>query len=286
MPSGQTGPPYWRYSYPDRQILFSAYHLNDATWLHYVGELRRRRPPWLHGYPSCLADLAAYMRESGADLGYVPRWITVGAENLHPLQETVIERTFGARPIQHYGLAEGCANVSECEAGSLHVDEDFAFVEFLPDRDGSYRVLGTGFWNPATALVRYDTGDLVRLGDSCNCGRPGRCVAAIDGRSEDYVVLADGTRVGRLDHAFKDSVHISKAQIHQHRPGELEIFVVRGPGYTERHETELRRELARYLGDETVLRFQYVEEIPSRGRKFRFVVSAIAGATMTRQGDR
>jgi len=49
---------------------------------------------------------------------YPIRWITVGAENLLPQQADLIEQAFGARPRQHYGMAEAIANSSECERGA------------------------------------------------------------------------------------------------------------------------------------------------------------------------
>src|SRR5258708_7687589 len=124
-------------------------------------------------------------------------------------------------------MAEGAATASEGECGTLHVDEDFAAVEFVPAADGALRVVGTNFTNAATPLIRYDVGDLVTLGVSpCQCGRPGRTVAAVDGRQEDYIVLSNGARLGRLDHVFKDLINIREAQIRQRRAGEITVRIV------------------------------------------------------------
>ena len=136
VPLKQTHPPFWRFNYPGRQILFSAYHLSPANLPAYLKGLRRYRPPWLHGYPSLLTLLAGFMLEAGCELGYPIRWITTGAENLLDHQIDQITRAFGVRPRQHYGMAEAIANISECGRGALHVDEDFAAVEFLPNPDG------------------------------------------------------------------------------------------------------------------------------------------------------
>jgi len=63
-----------------------------------------------------------------------------------------MEAAFGLRPIQHYGMAEGVANISQCENGKLHVDEDFAAVECLPIDEGGesdcYKVIGTNVSAP------------------------------------------------------------------------------------------------------------------------------------------
>jgi phenylacetate-CoA ligase len=270
--------PYWRDNAPGRQILFSGQHLRDETLPHYVAELRRRKPRWLHGYPSLLALVADYLVTRGEDLGYLVRWVTTGAENLLPHQARLIERAFGVRPRQHYGMAEGAANISECERGHLHVDEDFSVVEFLPAEEGAYRVVGTNFTNLAMPLVRYDVGDRVRLGPlACGCGRPGRVVESIDGRSEDYLWLGDGTRLGRLDHIFKDATRVREAQIVQRARGEMTLRVVRGMGFADDDERQLLAETRHRVGAAMRVDLEYVDRIERTATgKLRLVVSEVS----------
>ncbi len=279
VPPSQQHPPYWRYNYPGKQILFSGYHMAPHTLDAYVRELRYRQPPWLNGYPSLLALLAAYLLDKGEDLGYPVRWVTIGAENLMPQQVELMERAFGVRPRQHYGTAEAVANISECELGNLHVDEDFSAVEFIPDTAGpGFRIVGTAFTNPAVAFLRYDVQDLASIGGSaCACGRPGRVVEQLDGRYEDYIILRNGARLGRLDHIFKDLVNIREAQIVQREPGVVTFRIVRGQNYTEIDECFLRREAFKRLGTDTEIKIEYVNSLPrTRTGKLRFVVSEIA----------
>ncbi|MCS6882522.1 MAG: hypothetical protein RMK84_01225 [Oscillochloridaceae bacterium] len=285
VPLAQRRPPFWRYNVPGRQILFSGYHMAPDTLDAYVAELRRRRPPWLHGYPSLLALLAAHMLDRSLEPGYQVRWVTIRSENLLPQQATLIERAFGVRPRQHYGLSEAVANISECPLGRLHVDEDFAAVEFLPNPNGpGCRIIGTGFANPAFPFLRYDTQDLVTVSEErCPCGRPGRIVAHIDGRQEDYIVLANGSRVGRMDPIFKDLVHIREAQIVQREPGVITVRVVRGAGYTQGDEQLLRQEIARRVGVDLVVHVEYVESLPRSGAgKLRFVISELDAGKLER----
>lgn len=278
VPVSEAKPPYWRYNYPGKQILFSGYHVSPATARHYIQELRRRKPPWLHGYPSLLALIARFILDDRADLGYRPKWITLGAENLLPQQAKVIEDAFGVRPLQHYGMAEGVANCSVCTRGRLHVDEDFAATELVPTGDGStFRIVGSNFTNPAMPFVRYDTGDIARLDSKgCDCGLSGRVIAGIDGRQEDYVVLGNGVRLGRMDHIFKDMVAIREAQIYQDRPGVIVVRVVRNPGYDKSDETQLVSEFHKRVGNEGEIRVEYRDSLERTGAgKLRFVISDI-----------
>lgn len=275
VPMAQTKPPFWRYNVPMRQVIFSAYHLSPQNIPAYLNELRRRKPPWLHGYPSLVVLLASWLLERGETLDYTPRWVTTGAENLLAQQSEIIFRAFGTRARQHYGMAEGVANISECEEGRLHVDEDYAAAEFVAIGNDQFRIVGTNFTNPATPLIRYSTDDVVRLsGSGCSCGRPGRVVESIDGRNEDYVLLASGARVGRMDHVLKDLTNVREAQIVQYRPGELIFRIVRGPQFGSADERLLRCEAAKRVGLNTILKFEYVPAIErTRNGKLRFVIS-------------
>jgi phenylacetate-CoA ligase len=250
----------------------------------YVDELRRRRPPWLHGYPSLLSLVASYMIDRKCDLGYAPIAITTGAETLLAQQAAVIQKAFGVRPRQHYGMAEAVGNFSECELGRLHVDEDLAAVEFVPNGEaGHYTVVGTNLSNAATPLIRYVTNDHVALDSSvCPCGRPGRIVSSVEGRFEDYIVLPDGTRIGRLDHVFKDAVKVLEAQIVQERNDEIVIRVVRADGYAKRDEQFLIAQMIDRVGTQIRLGFDYVDRIErSRSGKLQFVISALPEGQIT-----
>lgn len=279
VPFAQRRPPFWRYNVAMRQILFSGHHISDTTLPSYLDELRRSRPPWLSGYPSLIALLASYMLDTGADLGYRVRWITTSSETLSPGRAELIARAFGVRPLQHYGLTEGAANFSECERGNLHVDEDFAAVEFVPDdaSPGGAWVVGTNFTNPATPLLRYAIQDRVALPHTgCGCGRSGRVVGNVDGRREDYVVLKSGEVLGRMDPAFKDLVRIREAQIYQRAPGMITVRLVRAQDYSMRDEHALLRELRQRLGGDTEITIDYVDRLErSKNGKLRFVVSAL-----------
>ncbi|MDT5271698.1 MAG: hypothetical protein QOH49_3884 [Acidobacteriota bacterium] len=280
VPVSQTRPPFWRKNLFGRQILFSAYHASPMNLGLYMKELERTGVAWLHGYPSVLALLAERALNGDTELRGQIKWITTGAENLLPQQSRLIECAFGVAPVQHYGQAEGVANISQCPAGRLHVDEDFSLVEFLPaEGQDACRIVGTGFLNLATPLLRYDTQDLAEPDDpsaACDCGRHGRLIRSLDGRREDYVVLKSGALVGRLDHIFKDLVNIREAQIFQNRPGEVLFRIVRGSGYQEGDQQQLLTEAQKRLGIDAEINVEYVEEIKRTGAgKLRLVISEL-----------
>jgi phenylacetate-CoA ligase len=283
VPVGRRRAPFWRFNVPGRQVLFSGSHLSGETWPVYVAQLAKRRLAWLHGYPSLLSLLAGFLVEHRTTIGYDVRWITTSAENLLPAQADLIERAFGVRPRQHYGMAEGAANASECPRGRLHVDEDFAFVEFVPDDHGTgCRIIGTNVSNRAFPLIRYDVGDIAQVSAvACDCGRPGRIIDRIDGRREDYVVLPSGAMVGRLDHIFKDQIRVREAQIYQPDLTRIVLRLACASDFTSRDEQALLAAARIWLGSGLRIEVQHVEAVPrTASGKLRFVVSDVLAARL------
>jgi phenylacetate-CoA ligase len=275
VPMNQTMPPFWRYNRPWHQILFSGYHLSEENSRFYLEEIRRSGAEWIHGYPSLISLLASYALSFNTFLPM--KWVTLGAESLLPHQAELIRRAFGVFPIEHYGMAEGVANISLCPKGALHVDEDFSAVEFMPVDGNQYRIVGTNFSNPAFPLLRYDTGDIATVtGRTCDCGRPGRVVDCIDGRQEDYVLTKSGVRLGRLDHIFKDLVNVREAQIEQTVAGQIRIKVVKGPEFCDIDEKRLRVETEKRVSREVEFEIVYVPQLPrTKNGKLRLVVSSL-----------
>ena len=188
-----------------------------------------------------------------------------------------------------YGNTEMCANIVECEQGGIHGRLEHSFMEVVDETGAPVReghLVSTGFGNSAFPLVRYDTGDIVRLSDrqECNCGRGGLLFESVIGRTEDYVVTPEGRLVGRLDHLFKDAIQVVEAQLVQSDPGELIIRIVRRPGYSDDDERLIESEARLRLGPEIRLKFEYVPALErTSAGKVRFVLSTLKPAEILKE---
>jgi len=277
----QKDPPYWRFNRPGHEIRLSISHLNPATFRIYLEELEKYQVQWIHGHPSMVSLLADYMIRFNTSIKSV-QWITTGAENLMAHQNEKIYKAFGMIPTQHYGNTEAIAIFSQCKDGSIHVDEDFSIVEFLPhqntEKDEQYRVVGTSLWNPAMPLLRYDIADLVTLSKKrCSCGRWGRIINSIDGRGDDSVICNDGTRITGFNWVFSLSRNIEMAQIYQKDRGSITVRIVRSAGYNRNDEKRILRGLRkRFSEDQMQVKITYVYKIERTARgKHRMVVSEL-----------
>ncbi|MDP4191168.1 MAG: hypothetical protein Q8858_06385 [Bacteroidota bacterium] len=277
-------PPYWIKSYPTYQLLFSVSHLNKETIEQYLTKIKESKIYWMHGYPSTLTYIASLIKEAkleslAKELNL--KIITTSSETLYDFQKRNVEQIFGCCVRQLYGLTEGVANIFECEHGSLHIDESFSYVEFVREENSceDYKIIGSTYLNKAFPLIRYDTGDTVKLFEEnfkCPCGRKSRVVKEIIGREQDYLILFDGTKVGGSGFFFKKLVHVNRAQIYQRRKGEAIFFLVKAPGFTEEEEQLLVEEITNKLGKNFKYEIRYTNDlIKLKNGKTKFVINEI-----------
>ncbi|MGE5351600.1 MAG: hypothetical protein ACM3P0_05920 [Acidobacteriota bacterium] len=279
-------PPYWIKCYPTRQYMFSNAHLNVNTVELYLRKIKKSGIYWMHGFPSSLNYMASLIKErklEGLAKELKLRIITASSETLFEFQKKNIEEVFGCRIRQLYGQTEGVANIYECEEGTLHIDESFSYVEFerVENSCEDYKIIGTTYINKAFPLIRYDTGDTVKLYDYnfvCKCGRKSRVVKEIIGREQDYLILEDGTKIGGSGFFFKKIVNVKRAQIVQKKKGEATFYIVKTPDYSPEEEGMLREEIENRLGKNFKYTLQYTDElIRLKNGKMKFVINEIEG---------
>ena len=109
-----------------------------------------------------------------------------------------IERSWGARVIDHHGLSEVGPMSFECweNPGALHINEGEYVCEVLdpatgkPSPDGQAgELVVTNLGRTSSPLIRYCTGDIViRRSDACRCGRTwSRLEGGIRARTDDMI---------------------------------------------------------------------------------------------------
>ena len=268
VPVSQEKPPFYRWIVPCRQMYHSIYHMKTENLDSYIFAIQKNNIRWIHGYPSAINLLAEHIIERRMKLKV--DYVTTGAENLLDQQRENIRKAFGCEPYQHYGLSESTANFSEDIDHLMTVDEDFSAVEFLRTckENKSYSIIGTNLTNFAMPMLRYDTGDLCMFEET----KVGRIIRKIDGRNEDYLVTKDGTKIGRLDHIFKDQVNVKEAQFIQEDHGEVTLRIVKSDKFSDDDEYSIQKEINERIPN-IDLKIEYVYDIPrTKSGKFRFVI--------------
>ena len=285
VPVNQSGPPFWRTNWWNRQTLFSLYHMTNENLPAYVEAMHRAPARYVQGYPSSLHLVAKMMLELDKTF---PRGrlvaVFTSSESLLAFQREEIEEAFAAPVLDRYGTSELAVSMSQCSAGRMHIDMEFGLVEVEVVEESEDWVRGpllvTGFANDACPMLRYRIGDVgTRMKSACPCGRPGDSFHDIDGRIEDYVITPSGAQIGRLDHVFKDRHEVFEAQILQESLNELSVLIVPRSQWTQAAEQKLLREFRTRLGSEMQIVVRVVSEIPRESNgKFRAVVSTLSSS--------
>ncbi|MEX2162796.1 MAG: hypothetical protein WD823_00950 [Sulfuricaulis sp.] len=279
-PVQKTEPPFWRMNRPANMLMLSSYHLSEANAEGYIRALESFDPVVIQAYPSSISFLARAMEMlSRCYEGRSLKGIVTSSETLTTEQRTIVESKFRCRVFDQYGSTEKIVLIGTCEAGTRHMELDYGFGEYLDCDDGSCELVGTGFYNSVTPLIRYRIGDRIVLknrSERCTCGRNMPIVERVEGRLDDYVITPDGRQVGRLDHIFKDVWNVVEAQIRQDRVGEVTILVVPAEKFGKPDQDRIIHNTRERLGADTRISVRSVESI-QRGPngKFRAVVCTL-----------
>ena len=150
-------------------------------------------------YALRLAEIAEHEKRPPLAQGTVRMLIVAGEPGGSiPATRERIERSWGARVIDHHGLTEVGPVSFECwdAPGSLHLNEAEFIAEVLDLRTGEEvedgqtgELVLTNLGRTASPVIRYRTGDLVvRRSEPCACGRTwARLEGGILGRADDMV---------------------------------------------------------------------------------------------------
>jgi phenylacetate-CoA ligase len=261
-------------------LVIPVFHFRRENVPLYLEQLRRFDPVLIKSYPSAIDLFCRWLRELG--LEYRPRALLTCAETLLDHQRAVIQEVLRCPMFDFYNHNERAGLISTCDHGRYHIHEEYSWVELVGD-DGrpapsgaAGEVVTTTLHNDVMPLIRYRTGDLATRGDqaSCECGRPHRTVARINGRITDVIVTPDGRHLGGLEHAFMRAGGVHRSQIVQETVDEIVVNIVKAPSYTPADGEQIERGLRSFVGGEMRIRLNYVDAIqPGENGKVQFVVS-------------
>jgi phenylacetate-CoA ligase len=279
--------PLWSYNWWQNTLYMSAYHLKPSNATDYLDALVRFRPEYLRGYVSSINILAemAYSRRHEFDF---VRGIFTASETLSEFERANVERTFGKKLWDWYGMTEPAVVITErVDHNGMEVDWEYGFPEF-EHGDGlgadERRLLATSLHNPAMPFIRYDTQDIARVDDGLDAAGLYPRVRAMVGRKDECLVTPDGGRLPslnfysllqtytdilRFQFVQTDSGHVTlKLSV---RPGTVEV-----PNLVGKVETEVRRRLGPGLGLAVEVTDRFVTSPDGKTPTFKRLTSGAA----------
>lgn len=272
---------------------YPAFDMSEENMRLWFERIRTTRPAFIEGYTNPLVGFARYVHESKERLDNLGiKGIINAAETLYESQRSYLEDVFGCRVYNRYGGRELSDIAHECQHGTLHICDDWVYVEVVDDfgmpvpAETSGQIVLTGLHNKAMPFIRYaveDVGALMPENYSCPCGLPFRALARLEGRIQDLIVLPQGGYVAGeiFPHLFKDFA-IDRFQVVQHTKSSVEVKLVTRPQFSLENQGYILEKLKAYLPQVDIV-LNFVDDIPaSSSGKFRFTISHVAGADALR----
>ena len=176
-------------------------HLSSLADLdEMAADVNAFRPDVVNASGSTLTGLYGHLQAEGRDF-HRPRVVLTSGELLAPHVRAFLEE-LGVLVVDLYQAVEAHRIAFQCESGAMHVNADVYPVRVV-DRDGrdvppgeSGDIVVSNLENPATVLLNYRIGDVGALSpDPCGCGRTLPVMAALEGRSDDWLDLPGGRRM-------------------------------------------------------------------------------------------
>jgi phenylacetate-CoA ligase len=278
VPIHRGEPPFWFEDETGGQLLLSTRHLNRDTATAFAAELQRYGARHLRAYPSAAYELALLVEAMGIPLRFDA--VITGSEMLYAFQRERIERAFGARVYDFYGMAERVAFAAECERGRMHVNPEYGVVEIVDANgaptEGEGTLVGTSLHNRVMPLIRYRMNDTARWSrEPCPCGRTYPVIEKISGRLADQLFDLDGRPVNctMIGFAFDGMRNIRKAQVAQVAADQWVIRIVPSARYSAEDGARVLTKLARDVSPRVSAHIHLVADIPSQpSGKYKWVV--------------
>ena len=259
-------------------LMLSSYHLIEERLPEYLAAIEKFQPDLLHAYPSAALQLAEFLEKSGQSWRTDLRAVLCGSERLNIPQKRLLERVFNCRVYRWYGHSERVALAGEGkDSEHFHFWPSYGYVEFGdPDPDGFQEVIGTSFHNHVMPLIRYRTGDYVKLTDDGAGEFPWPTAVEVAGREQEFLVSKSGRRISLTAFNMHSDVFddLYAVQFFQEEPGIAELRYVPGPGFKDSRLDAIRTAVQVKLGDDFQFEMRRVADTEKTSRgKHKWLVS-------------
>lgn len=261
-------------------LILSSYHLTLERLPEYVAALNQFRPQHLHAYPSAALMLARGLEQTGLRLNFKLTSVLCGSEKLASESQHYLEQALSAPVFHWYGHSERVVLAGQGRSSNhLYFWPTYGFVEFgEPDANGHREVIGTSFHNHVMPLIRYRTGDYVKLAQQPESELPMIEIEEVVGRDYEFLVSATGRRISLTAINMHDRIFdgLMAVQFYQEREGEVEFRYQPGPQWKKTSSEPMRAGLLKKLGDDFALHLREVHEVEKTSAgKHRWLVTKL-----------
>lgn len=252
--------------------------LNEEEMKNLHKRLISFRPRIIISYVSALYRFAQFLEAEKLG-GIKPRSIIVSSETLHLHQRQLMEKVFGCRVYNRYGLKETGIVAIECPEGKgMHINQEILHIDYRPSIGDTTELLITDLINTAMPILRYETGDTgTPIEGACPCGRGLSRVSEVQGRIIELLPTKLGGHInGQLFATFHWIEGIKQYQVIQHKIDKFKIRISPDKTFKESNLKPMLETIRDRFGQDTTIDIEYMDNIPfTKGCKYKLVVSEV-----------
>lgn len=258
------------------EVALNSMGMTDEVMQQYLDKIIRERIRFVYGYASSVYLLARYAYSHSIDMSFVEGVYTT-SENLTPVYREMIEKAFKCRVMDCYGSRDAGVVAYEINPGIMNVGYNSLLEVVNQFEDGSGTLLSTNVLNYSFPLLRYDFGDLARLGtdESYN----GQVITKVFGRTSDVLCFDNGhvlTSPGFTIMMRDFDVAAYDIQKTSGRSVKIVIQPVKDK-YDKKQEEKIFKEMHRFVGDDCEVDIEYVDHFePLKNGKRRYFMNDVS----------
>jgi phenylacetate-CoA ligase len=250
-------------------LFISSFNLNTKTYGLIINKIKSFQAKALIAYPSSMHSLCLLLEQFEDDLS-IPLTFT-SSEKLLSNQIKMATKHLKTKIFDWYGNAE--RSIALYKLNNKYYEPPlYSINEYGED------MITTSLINSYFPLIRYKVNDVVELDEDPKKFNSAPTINRIDGRIEDFIILKDGTRIGRMDLVFKGVHNLYQAQIIQNDVNEILVNIIVASNYHFSDEKQLLHNLRSKVGNDIKIKINIVTEndlIYSESGKFSLVKSNV-----------
>ena len=117
LPTANNKPPFYRYNSFEKQVYFSAYHINRKNATDYLEGMKRYQVEYMTGYAMSNFFLARFFKEQQLNAPQLKAVLT-SSEKLTKEMRQVFKEVYNCKTYDSWSGVEACGLITECEHGS------------------------------------------------------------------------------------------------------------------------------------------------------------------------
>lgn len=277
---------YWseNANFPYGKVHFSTLHLGHETIGYYWDKLVNVNPKFMRGYPSGILELCRLAGKRGLSPSFNLKGIYLTSENFTQVEKDEIAAFFHCPVYGQYGHTESSIFAVQNSNSDAYICSPlYGYTEVLDEKGNQVgigekgEIVVTGFIEHGLPFIRYKTGDLAIYGGETKYGET--VLQKLLGRNVDFIYNKEQEKIYLVGFIFGGHIkafnHITAWQIHQNKVGVVTLRIVKGDGYDDDVDEELKNLFA---GKNIDVDFQYVGKIEKTKRgKQKFLIQEVKG---------